>query len=120
MSHLDGLPELPRGWYWLRYDARTHLVLLRCVHGMWCWCSPDMAALREPTVLEAFHRGLEQAVLDGVRGEITITGGYNDLPTSPEDDTVRRLYWFDVVEAPPVHARRWVDLDRGQRHLVSA
>lgn len=113
------LPKLPRGWYWLRYDARTHLVLLRCIHGLWCWVSRELPSLDDPLVLDAFHRGLERGVADGVRGECTIVGGYNDLPTSPDDETVRRLYWFDVVEVPPMRARRWVDLDRGSRHMVS-
>lgn len=115
---MTDLPELPRGWYWLRYDPHTHLVLLRCVHGLWCWISREMAALDNPAVLRAFHRGLNRAVLDDVRGEVTITGGHCDLPAGPDDDTVSRLYYFDVVSAPPVRARRWVNLDRGSRHLV--
>jgi hypothetical protein len=101
VSWRDKLPELPRGWYWLRYDPCRHLVLLRCVHGMWAWLDPDGLVKVPAEAVDAIHRGLEAAVERGMVGEVMpqLAQFYLQRDASPP-----RIAWrCDVLSWPVSH-----------------
>lgn len=106
MSWRRGLPTLPRGWCWLRYDVRRDLVLAHCCYGLWFWATPE--AVRNMAVREAqaLREALSEAVRAGVRGPTQPAIGWREGQVYVEILSLdRNPVWYRIT--PPEQREPW-------------